>query len=53
MSPWETGYIESFKARIRDELLNGKIFHTLAEACIVIESWRHFYNTPATRLARL
>jgi putative transposase len=25
-SPWENGYIESFNARLRDELLNGKIF---------------------------
>src|SRR5438445_3640485 len=24
-SPWENGYIESFNARLRDELLNGKI----------------------------
>jgi transposase InsO family protein len=25
-SPWENGYIESFNARMRDELLNGEIF---------------------------
>ncbi len=24
-SPWENGYIESFNARLRDELLNGEI----------------------------
>ncbi len=28
-SPWENGYIESFNARMRDELLNGEIFYTL------------------------
>jgi transposase InsO family protein len=28
-SPWENGYIESFNARLRDELLNGEIFYTL------------------------
>jgi len=39
-SPWENGYIESFNARLRDELLNGEIFYTLQEAQIVIESWR-------------
>ena len=39
-SPWENGYIESFNARLRDELLNGEIFYTLREAQIVIESWR-------------
>jgi putative transposase len=27
------------------ELLNGEIFYSLAEARIVIETWRRFYNT--------
>ena len=31
-SPWENGYVESFNARLRDELLNGEIFYTLQEA---------------------
>src|SRR5262245_66393282 len=44
-SPWENGYVESFNARLRDELLNGEIFYTLREAQIVIESWRCHYNT--------
>ena len=44
-SPWENGYIESFNARLRDELLDGEIFYTLKEAKIVIESWRRHYNT--------
>ena len=44
-SPWENGYVESFNARLRDELLNGEIFYTLLEAQIVIESWRRHYNT--------
>src|SRR3954452_24513541 len=43
-SPWENGYVESFNARLRDELLNGEIFYTLREAQIVIESWRRHYN---------
>ena len=30
-SPWENGYIESFNARLRDELLDGEIFYTLRE----------------------
>jgi transposase InsO family protein len=38
--PWENGYIESFNARLRDELVHGEIFYTLREAQIVIESWR-------------
>src|SRR5215213_8791823 len=43
-SPWENGYVESFNARLRDELLDGEIFYTLHEAQIVIESWRRHYN---------
>ena len=43
-SPWENGYIESFNARLRDELLDGEIFYTLREAQIIIESWRRHYN---------
>jgi transposase InsO family protein len=31
-SPWENGFIESFNARLRAELLNGEIFYSLAEA---------------------
>src|SRR3954449_12733011 len=44
-SPWENGLVESFNARLRDELLNGEIFYSLREAKIVIESWRRHYNT--------
>ena len=43
-SPWENGYCESFNARLRDELLNGEIFYSLAEAKVVIEGWRRHYN---------
>src|SRR5215207_6759062 len=39
-SPWENGFIESFNARLRDELLDGEIFYSLREAQVVIESWR-------------
>ncbi len=44
-SPWENGYCESFNSKLRDELLNGELFYSLAEARIVIESWRQHYNT--------
>ena len=37
-SPWENGYVESFNARLRDELLDGEIFYTLREAQIVIDN---------------
>jgi hypothetical protein len=43
-SPWENGFVESFSARLRDELLNGEIFYSLAEARIIIESRRRHYN---------
>ena len=43
-SPWENGYNESFNGKLRDELLNGEIFYTLAEARVLIERWRWEYN---------
>lgn len=44
-SPWENGYCESFNSKLRDELLNGEIFYSLAEARVIIEAWRRYYNT--------
>jgi putative transposase len=44
-SPWENGYNESFNGKLRDELLNMEIFHTLAEAKVLVEQWRCHYNT--------
>ena len=44
-SPWENGYNESFNGLLRDELLNGEIFYSLAEAKVLIEAWRRHYNT--------
>jgi putative transposase len=44
-SPWENGYVESFNARLRDELLNGEIFYSVREAKIVIEQWHVHCNT--------
>jgi transposase InsO family protein len=43
-SPWENGYNESFNGSLRDELLNGEIFYSLAEARVLIEAWRRHYN---------
>ncbi len=43
-SPWETGYIESFNGKLRDELIDREIFTTLLEAKVLIESWRKEYN---------
>ncbi len=36
---------ESFNGRLRDELLDGEVFYSLAEARVVIEGWRRHYNT--------
>jgi putative transposase len=44
-SPWENGYCESFNSELRDELLDGEVFYSLAEAKVVIESWRRHYNS--------
>jgi putative transposase len=44
-SPWENGSCESFNSKLRDALLNGEIFYSLAEAKIVTETWRRHDNT--------
>jgi putative transposase len=43
-SPWENAVGESFNGRLRDECLNLDWFRNLAEARVVIESWRQHYN---------
>jgi putative transposase len=51
-SPWENGFIESFNARLRDELLDGEIFYSLREAQVIIESWRRHYNCSSEHTSR-
>lgn len=36
--------VESFHDKLRDECLNGECFVSLAEARVVLESWRREYN---------
>jgi transposase InsO family protein len=43
-SPRENGDHESFNGKLRDELLDRKIFFTLQEAHVLIERWRQHYN---------
>jgi putative transposase len=43
-SPWQNPFVESFHARVRDELLDVEEFSCLAEAKVVIEDWREDYN---------
>jgi putative transposase len=42
--PWQHGRGESFNGRLRDECLNLHWFRNLAEARVMIESWRRHYN---------
>ena len=35
---------ESFNGKLRDELLDRKIFYTLLEAKVLIKRWRKHYN---------
>ena len=39
-SPWENGYVKSFNAGFRDELLDREIFTSLREAQMLIKAWR-------------
>ena len=43
-SPWENGYVESYHARLRDELLDREEFGSLLEARVLLEDWRAQYN---------
>jgi putative transposase len=44
-APWQNPFVESFHARVRDELLNLEQFACLAEARVVIADWREDYST--------
>ena len=50
--PQQNGFIESFNGRLRDELLNETLFHSLPHARAVLEAWRRDYNEerPHSRL---
>ena len=43
-SPWQNAYGESFNDKFRDECLNLEWFHSLAEARVIIQRWRRYYN---------
>ena len=53
--PQQNGFIESFNRRLRDELLNETLFHSLPHARAVLEAWRRDYNEerPHSRLGWL
>jgi transposase InsO family protein len=43
-SPWENAYVESFNSRFRREFLSRELFNTLAEAQVLTEKHRLWYN---------
>jgi putative transposase len=43
-APWQNPFVESFHARVRDELLNVEQFACLTEARVLIDDWREDYN---------
>lgn len=42
--PMQNGYVESFKGRMRDELLNETLFMSIAHARVEIAAWVDDYN---------
>ena len=43
-APWENGYIESFNSKLRDELLNGEILISMADAMHLAKTYKIEYN---------
>ncbi len=43
-APWQNAWVESFNARLRDELLDIEEFSTLAEAQLLAADYRDDYN---------
>lgn len=50
-SPWQNGFVERFNGKLRDELLNREGFRSRAEANVLIELWRQFYNAQRSHSA--
>jgi putative transposase len=50
--PTQNAFIESFKGRLRDELLNEMLFRFLSHGRATLAAWRKDYNTerPHSRL---
>ena len=44
-APWQNPFVESFHARVRDELLNVEQFACLTEARVLVADWQIDYNT--------
>ena len=42
--PMQSGFVESFNGRLRDDLLNETMFRSLAHAREVLSDWRNDSN---------
>ena len=42
--PVENAFIESFNGKLRDECLNSHVFASVAEAQVILDTWREDYN---------
>jgi hypothetical protein len=47
-SPWQNPWIESFNARLRDEVLDTELFSSLAEAKLILAEWLEGSNNHPT-----
>ena len=43
-SPWQNGHVESFHGSLRDECLDRELMLSVAEARVVSEDYRRYYN---------
>ena len=43
--PQQNAFVERFNGTMRDEVLNGELFHSVLEARVVIAEWVEEYNT--------
>ena len=43
-SPWQNGHVESFHGSLRDECLDRELMLSVAEARVLIEDYRQYYN---------
>ncbi len=43
-SPWQNGHVESFHGSLRDECLDRELMLSVAEARVIIEDYRCYYN---------
>ena len=51
--PWQNGVTESFNGKFRDECLSLEWFRSRAEAKVIIESWRKYFNAVRIRASAI